>query len=206
MVLRVTNGFNRLSDDNLVVKANQIKLAITENTENFPSPSPSMATLATAIGNFTKALSKAEGGSNLDKAVKNDMREIVISLLHKLGNYVIFAADGDRTKAQSSGFGIANAPSPGGPLTKPVNLQLTEGDNAGEIKGRFKRVVRSRCYIIQYAEETMAAAGYWQTQVSTKCKFTLRQLQSGNKYMVRVAAVGINEQIIYSEPVFKIAQ
>ena len=43
MILRITNGFDRLSDANLEVKANTIVTAMTGNTY-FPTPNPDLPT------------------------------------------------------------------------------------------------------------------------------------------------------------------
>jgi hypothetical protein len=60
---------------------------------------------------------------------------------------------------------------------------------------------------VQYAEETTTGEVNWQSQTCTTSRFTLlKQLQSGKKYQVRIAIVGINEQLLYSDPVWKIVQ
>jgi hypothetical protein len=204
-ILRITNGFNRMGDDYLLGRADNIHVSMSDN-ENFPTPSPTMAALATTIADFRLALSKAEKGSELDVAVKNDRRNDLIDLLHSLGNYVLFTVDGDRTKAVSSGFRIAKDKSPMPPITKPENLQVTEGINAGELKIKFKRVFGARSYMIQFAEENTSGAPVWQSQTCTTSKLTLTQLESGKKYQVRIAVVGTNGQLLYSDPVWKIVQ
>lgn len=202
-ILRLTNGFNRLSDENLLGRAGQINIAMTGNA-NFPTPTPTLAALQTALSDFEIALAKAKTGSELEKAIKNDKREALTDLLHSLGNYVLFTANGDRTAAVSSGFGIAKDPTPQPPITKPENVRLAEGPNAGELNVRFDRVTGARCYMIQYAEETATGPVEWQSQTSTRSKLTLQQLQSGKKYQVRVVAVGKNEQVMYSDVVSRL--
>jgi hypothetical protein len=204
-VIKVTNGFSRLSDANLLSRAGQINIAMTGNT-NFPTPTPTLAALQTALSDFEIAMAKAKTGSELEKAIKNDKREALIDLLHALGNYVLFTANGDRTVALSSGFNIAKEPTPKPPITKPENLQVTEGPNAGELNIKFNRVIAARMYMIQYAEETGSTPLNWQSQSCTKSKFTLRQLQSGKKYLIRIVALGTDEQVMYSDPVSKLVQ
>jgi hypothetical protein len=205
MTVKVTNGFNRLSDENLLGRAGQINIAMNDNG-NFTTPTPTLAQLQTALTDFEIALAKAKTGSELEKAIKNDKREVLIDLLHALGNYVVFTANGDRTKAVSSGFSIAKEKTPLPPISKPENLQVTEGPNTGELNVKFNRVVGARVYMIQYAEETASTPLNWQNQSSTKSKFILKPLQSGKKYQVRIAALGTNEQVMYSDPVTKLVQ
>jgi hypothetical protein len=205
-VLRITNGFTRLSDENLLGRAGEINLAMVAASGTFPTPTPTLATLQTAISDFSIALAKAKSGSELDKSIKNDRRQELINLLHALGNYVVFTVNGDRTKAVSSGFSIAKEPAPLPPIGKPENLQVTEGPNAGELNIKFNRVIGARSYMVQYAEETSSSPLVWQSQTCTTSKFILKPLQSGKKYQLRVVAVGTNQQLMYSDPVSKLVQ
>lgn len=203
--LRIIDGFEKLSDADLEVRSNSILTSMTDNP-NFTTPTPTLTVVAAAITDFSNAVSVADGGSSLDKAIKNDKRLALINLLNSLGNYVIFTVDGNRTKAMSSGFTIAKVPSPMPPLSKPENLQVTEGPNAGDLNVRFKRVIGGRSYLIQYAEETTTGEPVWQNQTCTTSKFTLRNLESGKKYQIRVAVIGAYNQLLYSDPVWRIAQ
>lgn len=204
-VLRITNGFNRRSDESLLVRAGEIHLAMVAASGSFPTPTPTLAALQTAISDFSIALSKAKSGSELDRAIKNDKRQELIDLLHSLGNYVLFTANGDRTVAVSSGFNIAKEPAPQPPITKPENLQVTEGINTGDLFIKFQRVIGARSYMVQYAEDTTGTP-VWQSLTTTTSKCTITQLQSGKKYQVRIAVIGTNQQLLYSDPVWKIVQ
>jgi hypothetical protein len=204
-LLKLLNSFGKQSDDNLLGRAGQINLSMVGNA-SFPTPTPTLAALQAAISDFSLAISKAKTGSELDKAIKNDKKAVLIDLLHSLGNYVLFTANGDRTIAVSSGFSIAKQPEPMPLLTKPENLQVSEGTNSGELNIKFKRVLGARSYMILYAEETTTGTIVWQSQTCTTSKFTLKQLQSGKKYQVRVAVVGTNQQLLYSDPVWKFVQ
>lgn len=90
--------------------------------------------------------------------------------------------------------------------SRPENLQVTEGLNLGELNIKFKRVTGARCYLVQYAEETTTGEVNWQSQACTTSRFTLKQLQTCKKYQVRIAVVGTNEQLLYSDPVWEIVQ
>lgn len=50
-LLRLTNGFDQLSDADLEVRAASILNAVTGNA-NFPTPQPTLAKVQTAIDNF----------------------------------------------------------------------------------------------------------------------------------------------------------
>ncbi len=80
-----------------------------------------------------------------------------------------------------------------------------EGNNTGELKLRFKRVAGARSYMVQYAQEPVTDATAWQNRAGTVSKYTITQLDAGKKYQVRVAAVGTNNQLIYSDAVSRMA-
>jgi hypothetical protein len=83
--LRITNGFNKLTDAVLETRANNIVSSMTANP-NFATPTPTLAAMQTAIDNFSDALAKAQTGSQYDKAFKTQKRGELIKLLHSLGN------------------------------------------------------------------------------------------------------------------------
>lgn len=83
MLLRITNGFERLSDAALVAKVNLIQTGMTGNV-NFATPSPTLIELGDAKDDFATTLAEAQEGGNYDKAVKNQKREDLIDMVHNL--------------------------------------------------------------------------------------------------------------------------
>jgi hypothetical protein len=204
-ILRITNGFSRLSDENLLGRTGQINIAMGGNG-NFPTPTPTLAQLQTALTDFEIALAKAKTGSELEKAIKNDKREALVNLLHSLSNYVLFTADGSETVAKSSGFSIARPPEPAPELTPATNQVLEDGQNAGELKFSFDKVPTARSYMYQYTVDPVTDNSVWQGQPGTTRKTVFTGLQSGKKYWCRVYALGTRGQGVYSEPVSRIVQ
>jgi len=205
ILLRITNGFDRLSDNDLEVKANSIISALTGNAD-FPNPTPTLAQMQAAVDAYTDALAKAKTGSQYEKAFKNQKRAELIGLLHRLGNYVLFTANGDALKAKSSGFNIAKGPSPSPEVTAATNQKLEDGANPGELNYSFDRVPGARSYVYQYTTDPLTNDSVWKNQVGTVRKIVLTGLESGKKYWCRVMAIGINGQGIYSEPVSRLVQ
>ena len=72
-ILRITNGFDKLTDAALETRANAILTAITGNPA-FPTPTPTIAELQNVLNTYSNALAKAEQGSPLEKAVKNQKK------------------------------------------------------------------------------------------------------------------------------------
>jgi hypothetical protein len=202
-VLTITNGFVKLSDANLDLKANNILTAMTGNT-SFPDPQPKLDILQTAITEYETALNDCRDGDRLQVAIKNQKREALITLLHKLADYVLYKSAGDSVVAFSSGFSISKSPSPAPPITKPGNLRVVQGDNPGELLNKVERVKGAYAYLYQYATDAMMAQDKWEWISCSRSSCTLTDLEPGTKYNCRVAAIGPREQLMYSDIVSRI--
>jgi hypothetical protein len=205
MPLRITNGFEKLSDSDLLARANNIMSGMTGNA-SFATPTPTLATFQTAIDAFENSLSVAQSGSNYDKAFKNEKRSAMIDVIHSLGNYVLFTANGDALVAQSSNFSIAKPPSPAPDVSQAANQQLEDGENSGTLVYSFDRVPGAKSYVYQYAPEPLTNESKWQSQTGTVKKVSFTNLDAGKRYWCRVVAIGINGQGVYSDPVSRIVQ
>lgn len=203
MPLRITNGFDKQSDADLSANAHAIVEAMTDNP-HFPTPDPSLAKLSDDLSAFDTALAVAVNGSNYDKAVKNICRATLIDTLHLMANYVLYTAAGNRLKAQSSGFPIAKEPTTAPPLSRPENLQLSGGENSGELKISFGKVVGARSYLYQYTPDPMTESSVWENSVGTKRQAMFSGLVPGQRYWCRVVAVGTGQQAITSDAVSRI--
>jgi hypothetical protein len=204
-ILRITNGFERLTDAALEARANSILAALTGNTA-FPTPVPSLPALQTAIDDYTDALARAQQGSAYEKAFKNQKKMVLIDLLHSLGNYVLFTANGDELMAKSSGFAIAKLPSPKPPVEPAGGQVLSDGPNAGELDYKFKPVKGARSYLYQHTPEPLTAGSVWESQAGTVSRVRFSGLESGKRYWCRVMTVGTGGQAVYSEPVSRVVQ
>ena len=204
-LLRITNGFDKLPDSELEVRSANIIASITGNTY-FPTPTPSLTEVQAALDTFSAALAIARTGSSLEKAIKNQKKQALVTTLHSLGNYVLFTANGDVLVAKSSGFSVAKSPTPLPELTKATNQKLEDGQNPGELRYSFDRVHGSRSYIYQYTPDPITENSVWQTQTGTVRKVTFTGLRIGERYWCRAVAIGPNGQGVYSDPISRIVQ
>lgn len=200
--LRITNGFAKLSDAALKVRINEILLGVTTNF----ATAPGLADLSTANQNFTNALSEAVNGGKYQKALKNQYRTELIEQMHLMANYILYTCAGDRARAISSGFKVAKIPSPAPEVTKAENQKLDNGANAGELKYSFEKVPGARSYLYQVTQEPLTETSDWNNYMGTQRKFLFAGLESGKRYWVRVAAVGIAGQAVYSDPLSRLVQ
>jgi hypothetical protein len=139
-------------------------------------------------------------------AIKNQRRDELIEQLHLMGNYVLYTCAGDRVMAISSGYSIAKTPSPAPEVTKAENQKLDEGINSGQLSYSFEKVPGARSYVYQATQEPLTENSMWSSEMGTKRRFLFSGLESGKRYWVRVAAVGIGGQTVYSDPLSRIVQ
>lgn len=196
--LTITNGFAKMADATLELRANQIHLALDGNP-HFVNPTPALPALADAIAAFAAALADCRYADRLQLAIKNQKREELITLLHKLGDFVLFKSDGDPVIAASSGFSVGKQPAPAPPITSPENLQVKAGYNTGELLTKINRVKGALVYLYQYATDTMMENDNWKVIVCSRTRCIISNLPPGTKYNCRVAAIGPKDQLMYSD-------
>ncbi|MDP4285807.1 MAG: fibronectin type III domain-containing protein [Bacteroidota bacterium] len=203
-ILKIINGFSRMSDPNLETKANQVLISMTGN-EYFPAPSPNLTDMGLLIAAFTRALSECQDGDRLKIAIKNQVRQDLIDALHSLATYVLFESAGDKVKALSSGFGIGKTPAPQPPIQKPENFRVEIGSNPGELIPKVNRQRSVLTYIFQYATDEEMALNHWKSIPCSKSSCVISGLAPGTKYNCLVLAVGRKDQLMYSDIISRIA-
>lgn len=202
-LLRITNGIEKIADAKLVERAYGIHQLMSGNPA-FPTPTPTMVDLAVAMDAFKTAVQKASAGDRLLIAEKHQKRDVLVAVLHSLGYYVLYAANGDRVKAQSSGFTIAREPTPV-TIHKPQDLKVSNTSQQGQLAVSVKKVKGSVAYIHQYTTDSLLKDESWQSITNSVSKYVLNGLTPGTTYYVRVAAVGRKEQIMFSDVVSRVA-
>lgn len=204
-LLRITNGFERLSDAKLLERASFIHQQVSTRTSVFPTPSPTMPVLKDACDEFHSSLNAALSGDRVLVAQKNNLRQALVDLLHKLGYYVLFTAGGNRLVALESGFTLAKDPTSQS-IIKPTGMRVSYGDQSGELTLSVKRVLYAVAYQHQYTTDPALKDESWQSMTpcsATKCK--IPGLTPGTTYYFRVGAIGARDQVLYSDVVSKIA-
>lgn len=204
-LLRITNGFDRMSDLDFLGKVRYIVAEMNANIANFPVPDPPLATVSTLAADFEAAINAAASGGSYEKLVRDSKKAGLIDTMHDLSAYVLYTAKGDRLVAESSGFTIAKDPAPQPPIYKPVGIVLLDGPNAGEMQLVFSKVPGARSYMYQVTQDTSDETK-WTTVCGTVRKNLFTGLESGKKYYVRVAALGTNNQVVYSDVFARVVQ
>ena len=204
MTLKLTNGFNRISDADLRNRATQIVTAMTDNP-HFPTPTPSVDAVREILDAYDDALDHCSEADRVKIAIKNQRRKTLENVLHTWGLFVLLNCDNDIAIAMSSGFNIAKTPSPAPPITKPVAPVLESGINPGDLVSKGKPERGALVYLHQYATEAEMQLDQWKSQPSSKSTTVLKNLVPGTKYYCRIAVVGRKDQLVFSDVVSRIA-
>ena len=195
-------SFAALSDGNLLARSQAITTSLTGNPD-FPTTVPAIADVADMVSNFAEALAIAASGNRAAIADKNEKKQALIETLRQLAANITSTANGDRTMLLTTGFDISKEREPV-VITKPENLQVTNGMNAGDLVVSVNAVKGAKAYMYEYTTDATQQENSWVATTSSKSKITFSDLEAGKTYYCRVAAVGAKGQIVYTDPVSRI--
>jgi Fibronectin type III domain len=192
------------SDALLITDTNTILTAMTGNT-NYPTPSPALTAVTTALNDFTTTLANAADGGITLTSIKNDKRAELVALLRELANYVQGACNGDLTVLLSSGFPIQKPQRfPIGVLPAPTNVTVSLGALSGELDAAMPPVFGAAIYNWRLTA-TSAPTVVVQSTQTTAARNTFTGLTPGVVYTAEVNAVGSAGPSDWSNPVSKMA-
>jgi hypothetical protein len=184
---RVSLGFARKIDTDLIAFTRNVIALMTGNAQ-YPTPSPTLKVIGTAVDALETAVHDALGGGKIAIATRNAARAEMLSLLRQLAAYVTGNCGADLVLLLGSGFEPIKMASPVGVLPAPEKLRLTLTGTSGELQLRFDRVVNAANYSVQSAQN---ADGPWENQaLSTSTRVLIRDLTPGKVYWVRACANG----------------
>ena len=100
-------SFLAFSDANIATFAPRVINSVTGNAY-FPTVQSLVAELATALADYNKKLSQAQGGSRVQIETKNLAKAALSDMLREACRMVNFDANSDRLKLLTSGFDITS--------------------------------------------------------------------------------------------------
>ena len=196
---QITNGFDRITVNNLLIKARFITTEMAAHAAYFPQPDPDLKIVGTAIDDLQAAALAAENRDQFAISYRNDKKAELVVLLRKLGIYVNLRADQNLTIVLASGFTPTKQREPSPAIEFVDVAYLKGGPNAGEINSSVKAVKGARMYQHLISADENLPVSQWQTASTTKTKHTFIGLNSAKRYFVRIAAIGTNNQMVYNE-------
>ena len=200
MTVKPAIGFLTKDGDAQLDQDTETIIASMTGNANFPTPSPTLAVITTALNAFTIALADAADGGVEKTAIKNAKRAELVSLLRQLSSYVFATANGDMTKLLSSGFPAQKTSrSPIGPLPAPATPVLSQGPVTGSLNALSPPVSGSYIYNWRVALAS-APTTYVKQQQTTAASNTFEGLTPGQTYNVELNAVGTAGTTDWSGP------
>ncbi len=138
---------NRNSDAELSNNITVIILAVGNNATIYPTPSPTLAVVQTALDNFQTSVAVAKDGGRSATSAKNNLRRGLVGLVRQLASYVQVACNNDLTSLMLSGF-PTHKPTRSriGVLPVPANVTLILGARSGELDASVDPVFGASTY------------------------------------------------------------
>jgi len=201
-------NFSRLSLSEKIAKARQIVAALTGNA-SFPTPSPALAVITTAINETETAAAEAQQARQTAKektSVQNQKEDALERLMSQLAAYVESVAGDDPQLILSAGMDTRGRSAVASETTaQPQGLAASAGDHDGEIDLSWDKVPGAKSYVIERNSDPPTDKDWAHAGVSTRSAFTVGGLTPGARYWFRVAAVNANGQSGWSDPAMKLA-
>ena len=192
---RINTDFNRLSDAELLLKANSIAAAMTDNP-NFPEPwpvqAPTFISIRDAIDLFQIAVQDALTRDSTKILLRDKARETLVQRLLDLVPFVELVAKGDINILLSSGFDVGKDRTHTGStqtsLGAPTGFTVKRSDLEGELVAHVAKLQGAGGYELQIAEGDPTVADNWhQYAVFTSgLKMVITGLTPGHRVSVRV--------------------
>lgn len=204
---KIKLNLDRLSLAEKIAKARQIVKAITGNP-NFPTPTPPLAALTTAINEAEAAAAEAQQARQTAKektSHQGQKEEALVKLVTQLAAYVESVAGDEKTILSAGMDTREKAVAATDTTTEPHGLSASGGDHDGEIDLSWDKVSGAKSYVIEKSSDPPTTTSWTHAGVSTRSSFTVTGLSSGSRYWFRVAAVNANGQSGWSDPAMKIA-
>ena len=190
MVVKPAIGFLTTDSDAQLVTDSQAIVTSMTNNQSYASPSPVLASVTTAINDFSVALNNAANGGTTLTAIKNTKRQALIAVLRHLASYVHVTSNGDMAALLSSGFPTQKpSRTPVGILPAPVPPVLQLGARSGDMTAYVTPIPNSYTYMWRLALDS-APSTYVQTVPTTAASITFSGLTPGQSYSVDVNAIG----------------
>ena len=203
--VKVIYNFSKLKDDELDTKSEGILKKMTGNV-NFPAPIPSLEKLAGDAKAYSDALIAAPNGGVESTALKNATRKELVKTLRLLGLYVQTYCQDNESIALSSGFAVQKAATPVGVLAKPENFEVLNGPASGSLEIRCKKIEGAKSYVFEFTTAPITTTTVWTARYGTSRSYLFDNLKRGTEYAFRMAGIGTNPMLVYSDELTEIAQ
>ena len=184
----------------LLQYADNILLKMTENADLFPEPDPSLAELDAAIADFRQAVSEAAHRDMRMVELKNQQQVVLRRVIYHLSLYVDRVAQGDVATILAAGFLPNKDAESAGPAPKPIDFRVAlRQPNTQTVNMRVKAWKPALVYQFEYRK--VDGSDDWHRELRSKSTCVLRGLEKLAEYEFRVAYIGTDPTVTYSDTV-----
>ena len=204
---QIKTNLHHLNALGTVVLGRNVVVKMTGNP-NFTTPVPGLPAVTTGCNDLETALNTAMAARTASKLATQQVKDKLAALralLAQEASYVQTTSNGDAAKIESSGFSVANDPSPIGILPAPEDLELDSNVNPGSMGLRWKNVSGAASYIVERATDSPEPRVYVGVAAPTVPRTIVNSMTSGQRYWFRVAAVNAAGVGFFTLEVSKIA-
>lgn len=169
---------------------------------NYTTPSPTLATVTTAVDQFESLVQEASNGDRIVIAARNAARASLLSLVRQLASYVQGQCKGNLAILVTSGFKAVKQKSTSVIPMVPTNPRLLPGPAAGTLLFRFGRGRNVSNFSIQVADDSEGPWTDW--GLSGKTRVLLEGLTPLRTKWARARANGAAGSSDWTEPTCRI--
>ena len=195
---RISLDFNHIKDAELLLKANTIIAAMTDNP-NFPEPwpvqVPSLQVLRDAVAAFQTAVQDALTRDTTKIVLRDQAKDSLLQLLLYLVPYVEMIAKGDVNILMSSGFDLCKERTHTGSskisLEAPAGFTVKRSELEGELIAHVAKLQGAGSYELQIAEGDPTLEDNWHQHAifTNGSKMVVTGLTPGHRVSVRVRGI-----------------
>lgn len=165
-------GYKSVTDKTFVPLCQGVIQSLTDNP-NFPDVGTLLAELSTAVDDYIVNIPAKPERNQINVAIKDAKREIVKSLMRKIGFYVQMVANDDLEKLKSSGFPPAKKPGTNpSNLPMPVILNMTTNGTPRQLMVQCQATAAAKLYDVRISYDQTN----WITTTDSKSKVTVQDL------------------------------
>jgi hypothetical protein len=195
---KLNSGFTKLADDQFDNKAQSIVAALTGNA-NFPSPTPTLASITSQLTAYQSALAMQPGQAR--DAQVTATRTLLADSLDKLARGLELTPNVTDAMLATSGFDLRKSPVfSAETVAAPGNVRLKQTGVSGVVQVMCDAVPRASAYELQYTQNPNDNS--WTdggTFASTR-GIGITGLTRSKDYWARVRAIGTNGPGPWSDP------
>lgn len=149
---KVRTHYGDLKFDELHTLAGKVAACMRESTVFIDLPVDLEEIESLAEDYQTKWEVAKDGGSKLEKTLRDEARTALLDAFSRLATYVNHTAQGKMSILVSSGFELESDRKPLRPTNAPVLVKLTDGPQKNQLLLRFQGVKKRSFYEYQYAD------------------------------------------------------